>query len=308
MKIVVFGIGGVGGYFGGKIARTSNEVIFIARGEHLKTIREKGLAVKSIDGDFTIKPSLATSTVSDVGKADLILVCTKSWQVEEAAQAILPLLHDHTMVLPLQNGADNEEKLMKVIEKKHVLAGMCKIYSKVEAPGVINHFAFTPEIVFGEMNNEKTERIKKLDKIFKSAGFLSTIPDDIHVEIWKKYIFIATVSGMGALTRVPIKIMADDDYLNNLMRQAVFEIYQVARAKGVNLNEQITDGVMKFIEAQSAGSTASTQRDIMEGRPSELENFNGYVVKEGERLGIETPVNKIIYRLLLPQEKIARGL
>lgn len=306
MKIVVYGIGGVGGYFGGKIAQTSNEVVFIARGEHLKKIRENGLKVKSIDGDFVAKPSMVTDNATDAGKADLIIVGTKSWQVEDTAKNIKSLLHENTLVLPLQNGAENEAKLMNVIDKKHVLAGLCRIYSKVDAPGVINHFAHPPEIVFGEMDNSKSERIKEVDKVFKSAGFISTIPEDIHVEIWNKFMFIATVSGIGGLTRVPIREMADDDYLNKVMRQTADEIYRVGKTKGVNLDDNIVNKTMQFIEGQPAGSTASTQRDIMEGYPSELENFNGYIVREGKKLGIKTPTNEFIYRCLLPQEKKAR--
>lgn len=307
MKIVVYGIGGVGGYFGGKIAQTTNEVVFVARGEHLKEIQKSGLQIKSIDGDFVAKPSMATNNAADAGKADLIIIGTKSWQIEEVAKDIEPLLHENTMVLPLQNGAENEAKLMKVIDKKHVLAGLCRIYSKVEAPGVINHFAHPPEIVFGEMDNRKSERIKEVDKVSKSAGFISTIPEDIHVEIWNKFMFIATVSGIGGLTRVPIREMADDDYLNYVMRQTADEIYRVGKGNGVNLHDNIINKTMNFIESQPAGSTASTQRDIMEGLPSELENFNGYIVREGKRLEVKTPTNEFIYRCLLPQEKKARN-
>lgn len=306
MKIVVYGIGGVGGYFGGKLTQTKNEVVFIARGEHLNTIQKEGLKVKSIKGDFIVKPELATNDISKVGKADLILVCTKSWQVEDAAKTINPLLHDETMVLPLQNGANNAEKLLKVLDKKHVLAGLCRIYSKVDAHGVVNHFAHEPEIIFGELDNEISDRIKEVDKVFKEANFLSTVPEDIHVEVWTKFMFIATVSGIGGLTRVTIKEMADDNYLNNVMRQTATEIYNVAKAKKINLSEKIVDGIMNFIENQPAGTTASTQRDIMEGRPSELENFNGYIVREGKNLGVEVPTNEFIYHCLLPQEIKAR--
>ncbi len=306
MKIVVYGIGGVGGYFGGKLTQTKNEVVFIARGEHLNTIQKEGLKVKSIKGDFIVKPELATNDISKVGKADLILVCTKSWQVEDAAKTINPLLHDETMVLPLQNGANNAEKLLKVLDKKHVLAGLCRIYSKVDAHGVVNHFAHEPEIIFGELDNEISDRIKEVDKVFKEANFLSTVPEDIHVEVWTKFMFIATVSGIGGLTRVTIKEMADDNYLNNVMRQTATEIYNVAKAKKINLSEKIVDGIMNFIENQPAGTTASTQRDIMEGRPSELENFNGYIVREGKNLDVEVPTNEFIYHCLLPQEIKAR--
>ena len=184
--------------------------------------------------------------------------------------------------------------------------GHQKIYSKKEEPGLINHFYLEPEIIFGEMDNEKSDRALKLNEIFNDAGIKAMVPDDIYKAIWKKFAFIATVSGLGGLTRVGIGKMWQDDYLQEILKKTGLEIQAIAQAKGVDFNEEDVAQLFQFISGQEMTTTASTQRDIMEGRPSELENFNGYIVEQGKKLGIETPVNEFIYRALLPMEKEAR--
>jgi 2-dehydropantoate 2-reductase len=306
MKIIIVGTGGVGGYFGARLAEAGLDVTFIARGKHLDKIQKNGLVLKSIDGDYTVFPVKAINNINEVKNPDLIILAVKSWQVIEVAQQIKHILNKDTLVLPLQNGIDNVEKLITVLDKKHVLAGFCKIYSKVENYGIINHFAYEPELFFGELDNQKSERILRLKEMFDKATFKTIIPEDIHAEIWKKFLFISTVSGLGALTRVSIGAMVENIETRNLLQKTTEEIFKIAKAKNINLPENMVVTMMDFIDKQSYESTASTQRDIMEGRPSELENFNGYIVKQGKLLGIKTPVNSFIYNCLLPQEKQAR--
>lgn len=308
MHTVIIGVGGVGGYFGGKIANSGQKVSMIARGNHLKAIRENGLQVKSIEGDFVTQPLLATDDIRKVDKADLVLICTKSWQVQEAAELIKPILKEDTTVIPLQNGADNAEKVMSVIDPKYVLGGLCKIYSKIESPGVISHFGHTPEVIFGELDKNQSERLPSVKEIFDKAGFKNKISKDIQVDIWSKFMFIATVSGLGALTRATIGEMYEHLELREMLRATADEIYRIAIAKGVEMPPNIVDGIMTFIGKQPFTATASTQRDIMEDRPSELDNFNGFIVKEGEKLNIDTPTNAFIYSCLQPMEAKARAL
>ncbi len=310
MHTVIIGVGGVGGYFGGKIANSGQKVTMVARGKHLKAIQEHGLHVKSIFGDFVTHPFFATDDITIVEKADLILICTKSWQVTEAAQLIKPILKEDTVVIPLQNGADNAEKLLSVLPAKHVIGGLCKIYSKVEAPGVISHFGHPPEIIFGELDpdsyRDKTKRLQKIKDVFDKAAFNNVISKDISVDIWTKFMFIATVSGLGALTRATIGEMYENPGTREILEQTATEIYQVGTAKGVSFPKDLVDQIMTFIGKQPYDSTASTQRDLMEGRPSELDNFNGFIVKEGKKLGIPTPTNTFIYSCLQPMEAKAR--
>lgn len=306
MHTVIIGIGGVGGYFGGKIIDSGQKVTLVARGKHLEVIRKDGLQVKSIAGDFIAHPFMVTDSIDKVEKADLILICTKSWQVKEAGALIKPILKEDTVVIPLQNGADNAEKLVSVVDKEHVLGGLCRIYSRIESPGIISHFGHTPEVVFGELDRKKTDRLHKVKEIFDKAGFKNTISEDIEVAIWTKFMFIATVSGLGALTRASIGEMYEAPDVKKLLEQTATEIYKVGIAKGVALPSTIVDSIMNFIGKQPFDSTASTQRDILEGRPSELENFNGYIVNEGKRLGVSTPVNTFVYSCLAPMEIKAR--
>lgn len=308
MNIVVFGTGGVGGYFGSKLAKSGNNVTFIARGKHLEAIQKNGLQIKSIYGDFTVFPNATASLKEIKTKPDLIILGVKSWQVIEVAKQLKPIINKNTLVLPLQNGADNADKLLTVLNNENVLAGLCRIVSKVEAPGIINHFAFEPEIIFGELNNEKSSRIKSLKKLFDDANFKNKISDNIQLDIWKKFLFITTYSGIGALTRTVVGLFKTDSFIQNVMVQTANEIVQIAQKKGIPLTQEDVGKTMSVINALDYNTTASMQRDIMEGKPSELDNFNGYIVKQGEILDIKTPINTFIYHALLPQEKMARNL
>ena len=307
MNIVVFGAGGVGGYFGGKLAQAGNDVTFIARGKHLQAIKSNGLQVKSIQGNFKVHPKV-TDEVASIKHPDLVILGVKSWQVEDVAVQLKPIIGEKTMVLPLQNGADNADKLREVLPHKNVLAGLCKIVSRVESPGIIDHFAFDPEIVFGEYDNEKSKRVQNVSALFDKAGIKNKVSDDIHLDIWKKFLFIATVSGIGALTRVEFGVMRNDEHIRQIMYQTANEIVAVANAKGIALTNEDIEMLLKVVDNLNAKTTASMQRDIMEGRPSELDNFNGYIVRQGKELHITTPANSFTYHCLLPQEKQARGL
>ena len=306
MNIVVIGAGGVGGYFGGKLAKAGFDVTFIARGKHLKAIKEKGLQVKSVLGDFVVHTK-ATDNINEIKNPDLVILGVKSWQVLGVAQELKSVITPRTMVLPLQNGADNADTLLSVLPKENVLAGLSKIVSKVESPGVINHFAFEPEIIFAEYNSEDTIRIKELNAVFDKAGFKNTLSKDIQLDIWRKFLFITMVSGIGAITRVIYKYLQQSDEIKEIIWKTGEEVVSVANAKGIPLKKQDIEFSMQAFINSVPNTTASMQRDMMEGKPSELENFNGYIVNQGKLLGIETPTNAFIYYCLLPQEITARS-
>ena len=306
MKIVIIGAGGVGGYFGGKLAVAGFDVTFVVRGEHLSVIKKNGLQIKSIKGDFTVYPKV-TDDIQTIHDPDLIILGVKSWQVIDVTKNLRSIVSKNTMVLPLQNGADNADKLLSVLNKENVLAGLSKIVSKIEAPGIIRHFAFEPEIIFGEINNESTVRVKTLKNVFDKAGFKNKISDNIQLDIWRKFLFIVSISGIAALTRVVIGKIREDIYLRKICYQTAFEIMTIANAKGISLTKTDIETAMQAIDNTDFQTTASMQRDIMENKPSELDNFNGYIVRQGQALQIDTPINDFIYSCLLPQEKRARG-
>lgn len=305
MKIVVIGAGGVGGYFGGKLTKAGYDTSFIVRGKNLEAINKNGLQIKSINGDFKVYP-LATSEFDPVKKADLVILGTKSWQIIDIAKSIKPLLSKHTMVLPLQNGADNADKLLSVLNPENVIAGFCRIVSKIEEPGIINHFAYEPEIIFAENKNEKTERIQLLKSTFDKAGFKNSISNDIHLDIWRKFLFITTISGMGALTRSVLGEIRENVFLKKKMHETAEEILAIANKKGILLSETDIEKIFKIISNMNFETTSSLQRDLIEGKPSELANFNGFIVEKGKELGIDTPVNSFIYQSLLLQENKTR--
>ncbi|WP_034918547.1 ketopantoate reductase family protein [Gillisia sp. CAL575] len=308
MRILIYGAGGIGGYFGGRLAQSGNSVSIIARGKHLEAIKKNGLEVESINGDFTITPSLATDNVKEVETPELIILGVKSWQIPDAANELKSIINENSMVLPLQNGASNVENLMKVLPETNILGGLCHIVSFMSAPGLIKHAGIEPKITFGELDNSKSARVLELEKVFSEAEITNIIPEDITLEVWKKFLFITTISALGGLTRVSLGEMRESSYLMDLMRKTAEEIKMIANAKGIALNEEHLKATFEVINKLDSKTTASTQRDIMEGKPSELENFNGYIVKQGNRLGIPTPVNQYIYECLLPMEKQARML
>jgi len=307
MNIVIIGAGGVGGYFGGKLALAGYPTTFIARGQTLEKIKQNGLQVKSILGDFHVYPEV-TDNFEVIKTADLILLCVKSWQIEVIAQKIKPLLPPNTAVLPLQNGADNADRLVSILPPAQVLAGLCRIVSKIESPGIISHFGYEPEILFGEIDNSHSPRVEAIHKVFSKAGFKNSISPDIQRDIWLKFLFIASISAMGALTRSVLGVMREDAFIRDQLIKTAEEIVSVGKALDIDINQSDIKSCFKVIDKIDYDTTMSLQRDMMEGKPSELENFNGYIVHQGDQLGIETPVNDFIYYSLRPMEEKVRSI
>jgi len=308
MRIAVFGTGAVGGYFGGRLAEAGAEATFIARGEHLRALQADGLMVESPAGDFHLAPVRATEDPGDVGVVDLVIVGTKAWQVEEAARALRPMVGSRTMVLPLQNGVEAAAQLSQVLGGEAVLGGMCKIAAAVAAPGRIRHMGVDPLVVFGEQDNRETDRVQALKRAFDGAlGVRAEIAADIHAAVWEKFLFIVAVSGVGAITRVPIGDFRAVAETRALLGGVMKEVREVAGARGIDLGADPIERTLTFIDTLPEDATASMQRDIAAGRPSELDYQNGAVVRLGEEVGVETPLNRFIYHALLPGERRARA-
>ena len=299
MRIVVFGTGGVGGYFGGRLARAGEDVTFIARGEHLRAIRANGLKIDSTDGDFVIYPARVTDDVSEVGETDLVILGVKAWQVPDAARAIKPLVGSTTTVLPLQNGVEAVPQLVGELGQDNVIGGLCRIVSFVVEPGHIRHAGFTPSIIIGELDNQSTDRIRKIEEVFKHAGLEITVARDIQVALWTKFLFIASFSGVGAMANAPAGVVRRDPKWRTQILKAMEEIYALAHARGINLPPDSIDKVMASVDALPEDATSSMQRDIAAGKPSELESQNGAVVRMARETGIEVPTHTLIYETLV---------
>jgi 2-dehydropantoate 2-reductase len=308
MKIAIFGTGGVGGYFGGRLAQIGEDVTFIARGEHLKAIKQNGLKVSSINGDFVIQPAQTTDSTESVGEVDLIILATKAWQLDSAIEQIKPLIGENTTIVPLLNGMEHMEKLISAFGNKHVIGGLCRISSFVVGAGQINHVAVLPYIAYGELDNSKSDRVSAIHNMFSKLDNLTAeIPADINIAMWEKYVYISGTSGVGALSRVPIDEYREVPEYRNMLIQSMTETTKIARAHGVPLAENLVDEMMKRIDVSPKGMMASMQKDIMEGRPSELDAQIGGVIRMGKKFNIPTPMHEKIYATLLPFEQKARG-
>jgi 2-dehydropantoate 2-reductase len=307
MRIAMFGTGAVGGYFGGRLAQASEDVVFIARGAQLRALRDQGLRVDSTAGDFVVRPVQATDDPTQVGVMDAVLVGVKAWQVPGVAQAMRPLVGPETFVVPLQNGVEAPSRLAAVLGAEHVLGGLCRIVSLVVEPGHVRHAGLEPYVAFGELDNRPSQRAQRLRDAFTRAGVNAEIPADIQVAMWEKFLFIASFSGVGAVTRAPAGVLRSLPETRGMLEAAMHEVLAVAQARGIGMTEAVISRTMALIDGLPPGGTASMQRDIVKGRRSELESQNGAVVRLGQEVDVATPLHAFIYHSLLPLELRARG-
>lgn len=308
MRFAIYGSGGVGGYFGGRLAQAGQDVTFVARGAHLTALQANGLRVESILGDFVIQHVQASDDPAKAGVVDVVLVATKAWQVSDVAQRMQPLIGPQTVVIPLGNGVTAPDELSAVLGAEHVLGGLCRISSFLAEPGHIRHVGVQPFIAFGERNGEKSARVEQVRAAFGAcAGLTVDVPADIEAAMWDKFIFIAAISGMGAVTRQPLGGFRDVPESRALLIAALEETAAVARAHGIHLPADQVEKTLAFIDNAAPGLVASMQKDIMEGRPSELEAQNGTVLRMGRAQGVPTPTHEFIYACLLPTELRVRA-
>jgi 2-dehydropantoate 2-reductase len=307
MRIVVFGTGGAGGYFGAQLTRAAADVIFIARGDHLSAIRNHGLCIETSAGETVFRPAAAMHDPTQVGKADVVLVGVKAWQVTEAAEAIRPMIGPETLVIPLQNGVEAPFQLAAVLGSKHVLAGLCGTLSWVTAPGRIRSIGAGNFIKFAELDNRRSDRTERLRRVFAQASVNVEVPFDIHKALWEKFLLVTSLGGVGAVTRAPIGIIRTTPGTRRLLAQCMQEVLAVARARRVPLADTIVADAMTTVDSLAEKGTTSLQRDIADGKPSELEFWNGAVVRLARDVDVATPLHEFIYYCLLPQEMRARA-
>ena len=307
MRVAVYGAGGVGAYFGGRLAQAGDPVTFIARGAHLDALRTGGLRVDSIKGDFVVQPARATDDPGTVGPVDLVLVGVKAWQVPEAGAAMRPLVGPDTLVLPLQNGVEAPAQLAAALGSGPVVGGLCGISSFVVAPGHVRHVAIDPFIRLGELDKRPSARTETVRQAFLRAGVTAEIPPDIHAALWLKLLFIAPSAGVGAVSRTPVGIWRHVPEAREVAERGMEEIVAVARARKIPLPGDAVPSVMAMVDGLPPATTMSLQRDLAEGRPSELDAQIGAVGRLGREVGVVTPVHDFLYASLRPGELRARG-
>ena len=307
MRIAVFGAGGVGGYFGGRLAQAGEDVVFIARGEHLQALCSQGLRVDSVKGDFELQSVQATDDPLKVGVVDVVLLGVKAWQVTKAARAMGSLIGPETFVVPLQNGVEAATQLTAVLGAQHVFGGLAKIISFKVGPGHIHHAGAEPYMAFGELDNRPSERAERLRLAIERAGVTVEIPSDIQAALWDKFLFVVSWGGVGAVTRAPIGVLRSVPEMRQMLEKVMYEVFAVAQASNIALPEDAIGKTIAFVDTLPPSGITSLQRDIVEGRPSELNSWNGAVVRLGQEAGVATPLHAFIYHSLLPLELRARG-
>ena len=303
MRIAILGAGGVGGYYGGLLARSGQEVALIARGAHLSAIRERGLRVESVHGDFEVRPARATDDPSEIGAVDLVLVTVKSYDLEQAAQTAQPLIGPETVLLPLLNGLDAAERLVTVFGKQHVLAGLTHISSSVAAPGVIRQISPVRRITFGPHSAKQDRldsRMERIGDVLADAGAEVVLTSRINEALWKKFIFIASISGVCCIARQPIGAVLRTPDSHQLYVDALREVEAVGRARGVGLAPDVVEETLELTEGFAPETKPSLLVDLEAGRRLELEAMSGTVVRYGQQAEVPTPVHRVIYAALKP--------
>jgi 2-dehydropantoate 2-reductase len=308
MRVVVVGAGGVGGIVGGLLSRAGVDVAFVARGAQLAAMRERGLHVESVRGTFQLEEVEVSQDPASLAPADVVLVAVKAWQVPELAPKLAPLLARDGFVVPLENGVDSADTLARALGGDRVVGGLCHMLAWVEAPGMVRQDGEILRVILGERRGDASPRIEALARALRGAGVEAAVSDDVEAASWEKLVFIAAFGGVGAVTRAPVGVVRAIPETRSLLRTAMEETAAVGRARGVRVSPEAVPAALAIIDRLPPDATASMQRDIQAGRPSELMDQNGAVVrKAGEAaVPVPVPVHAFLLAALLPQERTAR--
>lgn len=306
MRVAVVGAGGLGGLLGGLLARAGIEVAFLARGESLRALQREGLQVASPLGDFGIHPVVASADPVALGRADVVLVAVKAWQVSGIAPTLPPLLKQDSTVVPLQNGVEAADQLRAALPAEAVVGGICHVLSMVDKPARIVHKGIPPLITFGELNGSVTRRLEVIAEAFRGAGIKMALSANIRADLWEKLLFVEPLGSIGAVTRASVDVFRSVPETRAMLVEAMREVERVSGSLGIRLRAEAVEKSIDRADALPVGSTASMHRDIVEGRPSELEQQTGAVVRFASEARTAAPVHAWLRSALLPQDLQAR--
>ena len=304
MRIAILGSGGVGGYFGARLAASGTDVTFVARGAHLAALRDRGVRVLSPQGDVYVPHVNATDDPSTIGPVDIVFFTVKLYDTDQAVSMLPSLIGPETLVVPFQNGVDSVETIARAVGRDHVAGGTAYISAVIAEPGVIRHTALG-QLIFGLSDGRCSPLLEALLTACRKAGIPATLSDRIMIDIWAKFARLTAFSGMTALTRSPIGIVRDDPDLLAMMQAAVRETVAVGRAKRIPLPDSLNDDIRAGFASLPANAKSSMLEDLERGRPLELPWLSGAVVRIGEEVGVQTPTHRLIVTLLKPHAHMA---
>jgi 2-dehydropantoate 2-reductase len=299
VRIAIVGAGGVGGYFGGRLAATGVDVAFLARGAHLDALRTRGLRIVSPKGDVHLPRVKAAGDARDIGVCDIVFFAVKLYDTQRALAALPPLVGPDTAVIPLQNGVDSVATLIDAVGRQHTAGGTCYVSAVISEPGAIRHTAMD-RLIFGEVDRVRSPRLQALKEACAPAGFQTTLSGDITVDIWSKFVRLSVMSGMTAVARSPLGVIRDDTELWQMLRDATKEAMAIAHAKGIAVPSSTVEDVAAAYRALPPETKSSMLEDLERGRRLELPWLSGAVVRLGRELGVPTPTHAFINAVLKP--------
>lgn len=304
----VAGAGAVGGYFGAVLLRAGFSVSVLGRGENLRAIQDKGLRVTTPDGEFTVIPTVASGNAAQIGPVDAVIIGVKAGQVAGVVAGLFPLMRETTKILTLQNGIEAHEQVSRNLGIQHSLIGVCRISASLIGPGHIQHHGLTPYIAFGEADGSKlSPQSSAVVAAFQSAGVTVETPEDIRKALWEKLLFIATVGGLGAISKSTAAEFRSNPETRRILLKLLDEAVAVGRAAGVNIGKDAVPRVLAYIDGLGPDITTSMHRDIVAGRPSELDAIVGPIVRLAKKRNVEAPYTTFLHASLLLQEARARS-
>lgn len=298
LRVAMMGTGGVGGYFGARLADSGHDVAFLARGRHLEAIRRDGLRVHSPLGDLSLPDPRVTDDPAEVGPVDVVVVGVKLWDTEQAVASLAPMLGDRTAVVSLQNGVMKDDVLTRTVGVAHVIGGVCYIAASITEPGVIEHSGALQRIVIGEYDGHLSPRVAAFRDALAGAGVDVAVSEQIERTTWEKFVFLVGLSGTTSLARTTIGPIRSHPRSRAFLHDVMDEVVQVARAQGVALPADFADDRIAFVDTVPATMTSSMHRDLERGHRLEVDWLSGDVVARGSRLGVSTPANRAIAEVL----------
>lgn len=299
MNIVVVGVGAVGGYFGGKMAKAGVPVSFLVREKRFHQLQESGLQIKSVHGDFTIQPTLVRKA-SEVEKPDVVLISVKNYHLNALWDELSELVNKGAKILPLLNGVGHMDLLVQRFGRDNVLGGLCYLESTLDPNGVIVQTSPMQQIVFGSLREPAPAWLQALANELRQDGVQVTVSDSIISDMWQKFIFLVSLSGITAALRQPIGVAVGDPVTKDFLRDLIEEIQNVALQKQVSLPADTVNQLIQRMESLSPDMTSSMHRDLEKGLPMELDSLQGAVLSMAEELGVKVPSIRSIYSLLHP--------
>jgi 2-dehydropantoate 2-reductase len=300
MRIAVMGTGGVGAYFGAKLAKAGNEVAFIARGANLEAVRRQGLRVETEAGTIVLERPTATDSPAEIGPVDIVLFTVKLWDTEAAAESIRPLIGPETGVISLQNGVEKEAVLRRVLGAGHVMGGVCYIAATIVEPGLIRVTGKMQRIVAGEFGQAGSPRAEAFVAAARAAGIDAELSGDIERAIWEKFVFLVGMSGSTALVGRPIGVVREVPETRALLLDAMKEVVAVARARRIAVPDGFAENRLAFVDQLPPATTSSMHNDLERGSRLEVDWLSGAVARLGAADGVPTPVNRVIHAALKP--------